>query len=243
MKIAVITDVHANLPALQAALESIEREGVDAIYHTGDAIGIGPYPAETLDLLLNTPNMRFVMGNHDALFAAGLPEERPKWMSAGEYAHQHWVHAQLTPAQHAVVSQWTYILEEQLAGLPVTFLHYALAESGKDFLPIVKSRTKEEFDRVYSQHANSQHAPSLIFYGHHHPQADISGQTRYVNPGSLGVYTRPFARYVLLEIAPDGSYTLEQREVPYNLDTVLKTFDQREVPDRDFIRRVLFTER
>ncbi len=56
MKIAVLTDVHGNLPALQAALRGIRREGCDAIFHTGDSIGIGPYPAECLELLLNTPN-------------------------------------------------------------------------------------------------------------------------------------------------------------------------------------------
>ena len=67
MRVVVITDVHANLPALKAVLESIRVEGYDALVHTGDAIAIGPYPAECLDLLLGVPNIRFVMGNHDAL--------------------------------------------------------------------------------------------------------------------------------------------------------------------------------
>ena len=55
MKIAILTDVHGNLPALQVALRAIRREGADAIFHTGDAIGIGPFPAECLELLLSTP--------------------------------------------------------------------------------------------------------------------------------------------------------------------------------------------
>ena len=46
MRIAVITDVHANLPALEAAVGAIHACGCDAIVHTGDAIAIGPYPAE-----------------------------------------------------------------------------------------------------------------------------------------------------------------------------------------------------
>ena len=66
MRIAVLTDAHGNLPALQVALAALQREGCDAIFHTGDAIGIGPCPAECLDLLLNTPRVRPVMGNHDA---------------------------------------------------------------------------------------------------------------------------------------------------------------------------------
>jgi len=72
MRIIVITDVHANLPALEAALESIRAEGYDALFHTGDTIGIGPYPAECLELLLNTPNIHFVMGNHESYFEDSL---------------------------------------------------------------------------------------------------------------------------------------------------------------------------
>ena len=66
MKIALLTAVHGNLPALTAALAAIARDGVDATYHLGDAIGIGPYPAECLDLLLATPRLHAILGNHDA---------------------------------------------------------------------------------------------------------------------------------------------------------------------------------
>jgi predicted phosphodiesterase len=76
-KIAVMTDVHANLPALQAALSAIKREGYDLLVHTGDAIAIGPYPAEAVDLLLSIPDSILVMGNHDAWFADGLFDPRP----------------------------------------------------------------------------------------------------------------------------------------------------------------------
>ncbi len=52
-KIAVITDAHGNLPALQVALNKVVEEGGDAVYHTGDAIAIGPFPNECLDLLIS----------------------------------------------------------------------------------------------------------------------------------------------------------------------------------------------
>lgn len=84
MRIVVITDVHANLPALEAALDSIRAEGYDVLFHTGDAIAIGPHPAECLDLLLSTPNTRFVIGNHEAWFINGLPTPLPSWISEGE---------------------------------------------------------------------------------------------------------------------------------------------------------------
>ncbi len=74
MKIAVLTDVHGNLPALQAVLRAIRREDADAIFRTGDAIGIGPFPAECLELLLSTSVVHLTCGNHDAWFSSGIPE-------------------------------------------------------------------------------------------------------------------------------------------------------------------------
>ena len=53
MKIAVLTDAHGNLPALEAALAAIRVMGCDVVYHTGDAVGIGPYPAECVERLLS----------------------------------------------------------------------------------------------------------------------------------------------------------------------------------------------
>jgi predicted phosphodiesterase len=117
MKIAVLTDAHGNLPALRAALKVIQKEGYDAVYHTGDAIAIGPHPAETLDLLLNTPNVRLIMGNHDSWFVHGLPIPQPSWMSDGEVTHQHWVHASLDPSLRSVVAQWPYVIQEELEGV------------------------------------------------------------------------------------------------------------------------------
>jgi hypothetical protein len=74
-RIAVITHAHANLPILEAALAVIRADGPDAVYHTGDAIGIGPFPAEALDRLLHESGLRPFTGNNDAWFAFG-PQTR-----------------------------------------------------------------------------------------------------------------------------------------------------------------------
>lgn len=124
VRFAVITDVHANLPALDAALARIDDAGCDFIVHTGDAIGIGPYPAETLGRMLARPDMRFIMGNHDALFAFGLPSPRPSWFSAEEEAHQRWTHAQLDRGLRESVRQWPYRFTIPVDRSSITFCHY-----------------------------------------------------------------------------------------------------------------------
>lgn len=74
MRLVVLTDLHGNLPALEAALTEIDRDGYDLLAHTGDAVGIGPFPAECLDRLLGLKNALLLTGNHDAWFASGLPD-------------------------------------------------------------------------------------------------------------------------------------------------------------------------
>jgi predicted phosphodiesterase len=51
MKYAIFSDVHSNLPALQAVLSDIEQQGVGEIFHCGDLVGYGPYPNEVVNLI------------------------------------------------------------------------------------------------------------------------------------------------------------------------------------------------
>ncbi len=66
MRIAAISDIHANLPALEAVLEDIEKLGSDVqIVVAGDLINCGPYPHQTLQMLRALPNAVIIAGNHE----------------------------------------------------------------------------------------------------------------------------------------------------------------------------------
>jgi predicted phosphodiesterase len=238
MRIHVITDVHGNLPALQAALSAMGREGGDAIYHTGDAVGIGPFPAECLDMLLSTPRLHNVMGNHDAWLAHGLPEPTPPWMGEGETRHQRWTHAQITPELREAVAAWPYTLRQEFEGVPALFTHYGLAENGTNFRAIVRDPSGADLDSLFEDPD-----AALAFYGHHHPHSDLQGRrTRYVNPGSLGCHTEPVARYAVAEFAR-GRFTVEHRAVGYDDAPLRRAFAERGVPERDIILKAFFGDR
>jgi predicted phosphodiesterase len=238
MRIVVITDVHANLPALEAALKAIRVQGCDAIVHTGDAIAIGPYPAECLDLLLNTPNISLLMGNHESYFVRGLPTPQPAWMSDGEVQHQSWTHSRLDPQMQSVLAEWPYVLQQDLEGVRTTFQHYGLAPSAQDFQPVIKDPTAVDLDQMFAPHLAAQGA-DLIFYGHHHPQSDVQGRARYVNPGSLGCYSQAMTRYCVVDLR-GGQYRIEHCRVPYEDGELLRAFERNGVPERQFIYRVFF---
>ena len=73
MRLAVIADIHGNLPALEAALSDLERRGADGIVNLGDCVSGPLWPRETMDLL-DTLGLPTVRGNHDR-WVAETPRE------------------------------------------------------------------------------------------------------------------------------------------------------------------------
>ena len=235
MKIALLTDIHGNLPALTAALEVINQEGYDLLIHTGDLIGIGPYPAESLELLLRQPRLQLIQGNHESRFVEGPPPEPPVGMTELEFTHRSWIAEQLDRSLRSLIAQWPFQLNHLVHGLRLSFLHYALTPAGNSFQPIVLKPTAMDMERLFK----SVEA-DIICYGHHHPFSDLSGRARYFNPGSLGCNSEPVARFALLEVAKEGTYRLMRRAVPYNQELVVAELVKRQVPGWEFIVETFF---
>jgi hypothetical protein len=73
MKYALISDIHSNLPALEAVLEDIDsQEDVDAIYHLGDLVGYAPWPNEVV-VLIGQRGVPGIAGNYDSTTATDYP--------------------------------------------------------------------------------------------------------------------------------------------------------------------------
>jgi putative phosphoesterase len=234
MRLIVFSDVHANLPALKAIYAAIQADGWDLVIHTGDVLAIGPSPAECLDLLLDIPRTKLVMGNHDAYFAFGIPQPLPPYLSEGEYQHQLWTHQQIDPRLRQVVAEWPYIIEQEFEDTAVTLVHYAMNEAGDDFLPVVRHPGVGDLDRLYARQRSS-----LLFFGHDHAATDLQGRIRFINPGSAGCYTQAVARYSLVDFS-GGSITIEHRQVLYDDTDLYRQFEKRQVPERGFIYQTFF---
>lgn len=78
MKLAIISDIHSNLEALEAAFEDIKEQFVDIIYCAGDLVGYAANPNEVIDLLRQN-RVKCIMGNHDyACFNQRMKDEMVK---------------------------------------------------------------------------------------------------------------------------------------------------------------------
>src|SRR5437764_1912299 len=103
MRVAVISDVHANLHALEAVLADIETEAPDELWCLGDVVGYGPRPNECADLVQERASLVLV-GNHD-LAAIGKLDTAEFGSLAAESAH--WTQRALGDAQ----AEWLRGLE------------------------------------------------------------------------------------------------------------------------------------
>jgi len=72
LRLALISDPHGNLPALEAVLGRIDREGVDRILCAGDLVGYNPWPNEVVSMLRDR-GVLAIRGNHDRAALAGKP--------------------------------------------------------------------------------------------------------------------------------------------------------------------------
>lgn len=97
MRVAVLSDIHANLPALEAVLAAIGP--IDAIWHLGDTVGYGPQPNEVVERLTDEGAVG-VRGNHDSA-ATGLIDA--DWFNEDARVAVEWTARVLTPASRAAL--------------------------------------------------------------------------------------------------------------------------------------------
>jgi len=203
MRVAVLSDIHGNLPALEAVLADVAGEAPDLIVVCGD-VASGPLPAESLNLLMALPNARFLHGNADrGLVSAFDGSARPRL--PGPAAD--WCAAQLSNGHRDFLASFPDDVRLEVDGLGrVLFCH----GSPRGDEEIMTAATPEQ--RLHEMTADS-HA-EVVVCGHTHMQFDrTAGGVRIVNPGSVGMpYGEPGAYWALL--GPD----IDFRRTNYNLE-------------------------
>jgi putative phosphoesterase len=191
--IAVLADVHGNLPALQAVIAEVEREGFDVVVSAGDQVS-GPMPSECLEALRALPgDVRWVMGNADR--HAIDPEHEPYFMDG-------WAYERLSAEQRDFIRGW----ELSVTVGDVLVCHGTPRD---DEEKVTKLTPPERLASILE----GVDAP-LIVCGHVHHQFAL--QDRFFCAGSIGMAYEdgtPGARWLAVR---DGR--VEMRTTPYDVD-------------------------
>jgi putative phosphoesterase len=184
MRIALITDLHANETALKAVLDDIARAGVDQTICLGDVATLGPSPIPVIQRLMDL-NIPCIMGNHDDfLIQTDLIH---KYTNADVIVDSvDWCREKLTEKEIVFIKSFkTRISLDLEEGIRLMLFHGSPQSHMDD---ILATTTREELDKMLLGHE-----ATIMAGGHTHIQMLRQYRGRLiVNPGSLGC---PFEEY------------------------------------------------
>jgi predicted phosphodiesterase len=217
MRLAVLCDIHGNLPALKAVLREIRSIGVDVIIVGGDVLP-GPMPRETLECLLNLKiPSRFIIGNGELAVLAQIGIDDPanvtywgttsgKPLPDDVRDQVRWNAEQINPDFVSIVQRWPKTIRLSVVGQwEVLFCHGTPRSETECFTRLTpEDRLVPIFEGL---------GVSLVVCGHTHMQFDRTiGSVRVVNAGSVGMpFGNPQADWLLL--GPE----IELRHTSYDL--------------------------
>ena len=181
-RVAVVTDVHANLPALEAALAAIAEMEVDAIYCGGDLVGYGPHPNEVC-ALIEERAIPTIYGNYDYAIARDLDDCGCAYQDAHdrELGQQSvaWTLAQTSQASKDFMRVLPFDLRFELGGQRVRLVHGSPRKVNEYLFEDKPGRT---FERI----AGGADCDVLVFGHTHKPWVREYGGVLFVNCGSVG---------------------------------------------------------
>jgi predicted phosphodiesterase len=224
VRLAVISDIHSNLQALESALELISERSVDAIYCLGDIVGYGADPAACVDLV-RSQCVAAVRGNHDEAVAlergvSFLPKE----------------------GQKAIKHNRSALSEDQLEYL--ASLPYLIEENGCCFVHASPFRP-DDWLRLESLHValeQFEHFDAEVcFVGHTHVPAIISdrlgvlhvrkGHRYLINVGSVG-QPRDMNPHLALGFFDSDAFSYELVRLPYDIEGAIDRIKEEGLPRR-----------
>ena len=243
MRYALISDIHANLPALEAVLADIEQRSATAIYHLGDLVGYAPWPDEVV-ALLRTRGITGVAGNYDSTVATHYRHCGCKYEDARQEELSHVSYAWTLEHTSAASKQWLGALPFRidlrplgghLSGPRLMLLH------GNPILNTVYW-TEDRSDAFCTDMAARAGANGgdVIAFGHTHKpwQREVEG-IRFVNAGSVGRPKDgdPRAGYALVDFV-DQAVNVEFVRVEYDVQRAAAGVRAHGLPE-DFAQQLL----
>ena len=182
MSAAVITDIHANLPALEAVLARIEALGVEQVFCGGDLVGYGPHPNEVCRLIAETP-IPTIYGNYDYAIAreeedCGCAYITPHDRDLGQLSVD-WTLAHTSRESKDFLRGLPFDLHFPVGGTDVHLVHGSPRKVNEYLF-------EDKPARLYERLAAAERDQVLAFGHTHKPWIHEYGGVLFVNCGSVG---------------------------------------------------------
>ncbi len=243
MRIALLSDVHANLPALDAVLADVAWRGADAVHHLGDLVGYAPWPNETV-ARIRAEGITGVGGNYDSTVATAYKHCGCRYEDARQEELSHLSYAWTRDAVTEETRRWLAALPFRMDLRPlgghVAGLRLILVHGAPTLNTLYWTADRDDaFCRKMAEQAGGR-AGDVVCFGHTHvPWTREVDGVRFVNTGSVGRPKDgdPRAGYVLLDVSADG-VAVEHVRVEYDVEATARAILESTLPDEfaDYLR-------
>ena len=244
MRLALISDIHANLPALEAVLDDIDaRQSVAGTYHLGDLVGYSSSPNEVV-ALLREHGISGVAGNYDSTVATdykhcGCRAENARQEELAHVSYE-WTRNAVAPETKRLLGALPFRIDLRplgghVAGPTVTLVH---ATPTNNLVYVTEDRPDSFLARMAQ--AAGLRAGDVLCFGHtHKPWFRVVEGVLFVNTGSVG---RPKdgdwrAGYILLDVG-NGEPHAEIVRVEYDVERAMRGVREAKLPGEfaEFLR-------
>ena len=243
MRLALISDIHANLPALDAVLHDIaSRAQADAVYHLGDLVGYGPWPDEVVERLVSA-GIHGVAGNYDSTVATGAAhcgcryeDPRQEQLSHESFA---WTRTHVSDETRRRLAALPFRIDLRPLGGHASGPTLVLVHGNHALNTVyVHAARNDAFLAAMGQSLGVREG-DVVCFGHTHiPWRRDVGGVQYVNTGSVGRPKDgdPRASYALVEVGA-GGVSVDHVRVSYDIESAALAIESSELP-RDFANQL-----
>lgn len=237
MRFALISDIHANLPALTAVVDAIaSRPGVAATYHLGDLVGYAPWPNETVELI-RVAKIEGIAGNYDSTVGTdykhcGCRYEDPRQEELSHLSFE-WTKRHVSPQTKRYLVSLPFRLDLKPLGGHASGPTVILVHGTPTLNTVYWTEDRPDSFCLQMAKMAGAKAGDVICVGHtHKPWHRAIDGIHFVNTGSVG---RPKdgdwrAGYVLLDVS-EGEPHVEMVRVEYNIEGAMRGIRESELPD------------
>jgi predicted phosphodiesterase len=236
MRYALISDIHANLPALDAVLADIAAVSVDAVYHLGDLVGYATWPNEVV-ARIGERGIPGVAGNYDSTLATeykhcGCRYEDPQQEALSHRSYE-WTREHVSADTKRALAALPFRIDIRPLGGHVSGPTVALLHGNQTLNTVYVAEDRSDDFLTKMGQGVSARAGDVVAFGHtHKPWHRVVDGVHFVNTGSVG---RPKdgdwrAGYVLLTVEPAG-VSVEFRRVEYDVERASNAILQSTLPD------------
>ena len=226
MKVALLGDVHANLPALEAVLADARRRGAEAVWDVGDSVGYGAFPNQVVRTLREAGAVS-ILGNYDRK-VLDFPDKKARWEKKKDrrkFLAFRWAYEQLSVDNRRYLRSLPEQRRLRVAGRRILLVHGSPACPNEAVSPDTPADRLAEL--AFAAQAD------LVICGHsHRPLSRRIGGVRFINTGSVGRPEGgdPRAGYAMLNLRPSRVIVRHHR-VEYDVERAAEAIRENGLPE------------